>query len=67
MTDAVGQVCDQIVDLELADLEFAVEPAAMRLVRGVRGFGGGCAPLGEGLLLDLDPLLLKRGHGGRCA
>jgi hypothetical protein len=25
----------------------------------------GCAPLGEGLLLDLDPLLLKRSHG-RC-
>ena len=35
--------------------------------RSLQGAGGGCAPLGEGLLLDLDPLLLKRGHGGQSA
>ena len=27
----------------------------------------GCVPLCEGLLLDLDPLLLKGSHDGRCA
>ena len=40
---------------------------------GTRGHGGdaeggwrGCAPFRECLLLDLDPLLLKRRHGGQC-
>ena len=68
-TNAVGEVYDQVVDLDLADFEFTVEPAGSRLAWGVhrQGAGGGCAPLCEGLLLDLNPLLLKRGHCGQRA
>jgi hypothetical protein len=29
--------------------------------------GGGCAPLGECLLLDFNPLMLERRHGGLWA
>ena len=69
VTDPVGQVENQVVDLDLADLELAVEPAASVLAarEGVAGCGGRCAPLGESLLLDLDPLLLERRHGRPCA
>jgi hypothetical protein len=30
-THAVGEVCNQVVDFDLADLELAVQPAAVRL------------------------------------
>lgn len=36
-------------------------------VERAQGMAGGSAPFGERFLLDFDPLLLKRCHGGLSA
>ena len=66
-TYAIGEVFNQVVDLDLAGLELAIEPAAVWLAAWYGKHGGGGRPFGKCFLLDLDPLLLKRSHGGRCA
>lgn len=66
ITDAVGEVCNEVADLDLAGFELAVEPAYNLSYGGAQGSGGGSAPFCECFLLDLDPLLLKGRHGGQC-
>lgn len=67
-THTVREVCNQVLDLDIADLELAVEPAAPQSAGGTANMCvRGCAPLCECLLLDSNPLMLERRHVGLWA
>lgn len=67
-THAVGEVCNQVANLDFADFELAVKPAAVWLAALYSvDKGAGDAPFGKCFLLNLNPLLLKRRHGGLYA
>jgi hypothetical protein len=58
---AIGQVCDQRLDCDIAGGDFVIQPAQGRSV-DLSILQWSNLPFRECLLLDIDPLLLEQYH-----
>lgn len=61
--DTVGEVGNERFDSDVSGRYLVIEPAGISLV-GLSKYNSGMnKPFCEGLLLDIDPLLLQQYHG----
>ena len=61
--DAVRQISDEGLDCDISGCDLVIQPGKIELVHVISHRMQQGVPFREGLLLDIDPLLLEQYHG----